>query len=146
MSVADLCKAAGVNHATVYRWKNGAHVPRVASASMLFAVLTKRTGRDYDDTLVRLRQCVRLSLVHKYMMNRCYGEHIPESISRRYRDRGITVCEQWRANPGLFIEWAVNAGYQDGLQLDRINNDGNYEPGNCRFVTPQENTANRGSR
>ena len=54
--------------------------------------------------------------------------------------RGITVCEDWKRAKN-FIEWALNNGYKDGLQIDRINNDGNYEPSNCRFVTHGENNA-----
>lgn len=60
-----------------------------------------------------------------------------------YGGRGITVCEEWRTNPASFIEWAMANGWQRGLELDRKNNDGNYEPGNCRFITHKENCRNR---
>ena len=55
-----------------------------------------------------------------------------------YGGRGISVCNEWIGVDGRrrFYDWALAAGYDKGLQIDRINNNGNYEPGNCRFVEP----------
>ena len=60
----------------------------------------------------------------------------------RYGGRGITICSEWDSAQ-IFIEWAVKAGWKPGLQLDRTNNDGNYCPENCRFVTALVNSNNR---
>lgn len=60
-----------------------------------------------------------------------------------YGGRGIKVCDEWNKNADAFCKWALQNGYDDGLQLDRIDNDGNYEPSNCRFVTPKKNSRNR---
>ena len=60
-----------------------------------------------------------------------------------YGGRGIVVCEEWEKSAEKFCKWALENGYEDGLQLDRIDNNGNYEPCNCRFVTPKENSRNR---
>lgn len=74
------------------------------------------------------------------MLNRCTK---PSFIYyNNYGGRGIKVCEDWE-NPKKFYEWALENGYKKGLQLDRINNDGNYCPDNCRFVTRLENAKNR---
>lgn len=62
-----------------------------------------------------------------------------------YGGRGITVCDEWLENPDSFVEWALSHGYEDSLAIDRIDNDGNYEPGNCRWVTAAENNQNRRS-
>lgn len=57
-----------------------------------------------------------------------------------YGGRGITVCDEW-LDFNVFYKWAKENGWKEGLQLDRINNDGNYEPGNCQFITNAENNA-----
>ena len=51
-----------------------------------------------------------------------------------YGGRGISVCESWNNSFLSFYEWAIKNKWEGGLTIDRINNDGNYEPGNCRFV------------
>lgn len=51
-----------------------------------------------------------------------------------YGGRGINVCDEWANNYESFYYWSINCGYKKGLEIDRINNDGNYEPNNCRWV------------
>lgn len=72
---------------------------------------------------------------------RCYREACRSYA--RYGGRGITVCEEWRSSPESFCEWALANGWEKGLQLDRVDNNGNYEPGNCRWVTSKVNNRNR---
>lgn len=60
-----------------------------------------------------------------------------------YGGRGIKVCEEWQNDFSAFKEWAENNGYSDDLQLDRIDNDGNYEPSNCKWSTRSEQGNNR---
>ncbi len=60
-----------------------------------------------------------------------------------YGGRGITVCSEWKNSFMAFEKWAMENGYSDGLELDRINRDGNYEPSNVRFVTRTENSQNK---
>lgn len=74
------------------------------------------------------------------MIHRC--EDAKRTKYRDYGERGIKVCKEWH-NPNIFIDWAENNGYAPGLQLDRINNNGDYCPNNCRWVTPKENSRNR---
>jgi hypothetical protein len=59
-----------------------------------------------------------------------------------WHGRGIKVCDEWQTFIP-FYEWAINNGYQKGLTIDRINNDGNYEPSNCRFATYSEQNKNK---
>lgn len=61
---------------------------------------------------------------------------------RDYGGRGIRVCEEWDSF-AAFRSWALANGWRQGLQIDRRENDGNYEPSNCRFVTSRVNCNNR---
>jgi hypothetical protein len=59
-----------------------------------------------------------------------------------YGGRGIRVCKEWDCSFEAFQSWAFSNGYCSNLQIDRINNNGNYEPNNCRWVTREQNMAN----
>lgn len=64
---------------------------------------------------------------------------------KRYADyggRGIQVCDEWK-DFQKFYEWAMANGYADNLTIDRKDVNGDYEPGNCRFITRAENNKNR---
>ncbi len=61
----------------------------------------------------------------------------------RYGGRGIQVCKEWADSFECFFAWAMKAGYQKGLQIDRADNDGDYCPENCRWVTRSQNQNNR---
>jgi len=77
-----------------------------------------------------------------YGMNRrCYNKNCYSY--RNYGGRGISVCDEWRNNVKIFADWAFKNGYKKELQIDRIDNYGNYEPSNCRFVTNKKNSRNR---
>lgn len=62
-----------------------------------------------------------------------------------YVDRNIKVCKEWNKNFTTFYEWAIKNGYRDDLQIDRMNNNGNYEPSNCQWTTIKVNSNNRRS-
>lgn len=68
---------------------------------------------------------------------RCQKEYCKSF--KDYGGRGIKVCDEWAKDFMPFYNWAVNNGYKKGLQLDRINNNGDYEPSNCQFITQKEN-------
>jgi len=58
---------------------------------------------------------------------------------KTYKDRGITVCSEWENNFLNFYNWSLANGAKPGLELDRINNNLDYTPDNCRWVTHKEN-------
>lgn len=74
------------------------------------------------------------------MKTRCLCENNPRY--HKYGGRGITVCEEWLDFPA-FKTWAESNGYTDELTIDRVDNDGNYCPENCEWVTIQENLRRR---
>jgi hypothetical protein len=84
----------------------------------------------------------RLRSVRLHMIARCYDED--DKSYDDYGARGIRVCEEWLSSPAAFVNWALNSGYELGLEVDREDNDGNYTPSNCRLVTRLENQRNRG--
>lgn len=60
---------------------------------------------------------------------------IPSASSYEYYGgRGIRLCDEWLNSPETFIKWAYSNGYAQGLEIDRIDNDGDYTPDNCRFI------------
>lgn len=75
------------------------------------------------------------------MKSRCNNPN--DKQYKDYGGRGICVCDEWINNSDAFIEWAVQNGYKEGLQIDRKDVNGNYEPSNCRFITQVENARNR---
>jgi hypothetical protein len=60
---------------------------------------------------------------------------------KHYADKGVTVSGEWVKFEG-FRDWALSSGYADDLEIDRVDNDGNYEPANCRWVTRMANVQN----
>lgn len=58
----------------------------------------------------------------------------------RYGGKGVRVCKEWNESFVAFRDWAFANGYAEHLTIDRINARGNYEPGNCRWVTKSENS------
>ena len=61
----------------------------------------------------------------------------------RYGGRGITICKEWLNDFSLFRQWALNNGYAENLTIDRKDNNGNYEPSNCQWLTSLDNIRKR---
>jgi hypothetical protein len=75
------------------------------------------------------------------MKQRCFNPNYP-----RYKDyggKGITMCDAWKDDFEVFMNWSLSNGYTDTLTIDRIDNDGNYEPDNCRWITNEMQQLNR---
>lgn len=77
------------------------------------------------------------------MKSRCYNQN-----DKRYNDyggRGIKICNEWLQSFDNFVQWAVLNGFKKELQIDRIDNNLDYSPKNCRWVSAKENCRNRRS-
>ena len=85
----------------------------------------------------------KLYMVWDSMRSRCFT--VSNKDYESYGGRGITVCNEWN-DFSAFREWALTNGYKEGLSIDRIDNDGNYEPSNCRWATAHEQRINQRPR
>ncbi len=72
------------------------------------------------------------------ILRRCFNKNFKNY--KYYGGRGITVCDRWLKFENFFIDMGIRP---EKLQIDRIDNNGNYEPGNCRWVTAKVNSANK---
>lgn len=76
-----------------------------------------------------------------HIKERCFVKK--DKSYKNYGGRGISMCEEWRNNFMAFYDWSMANGYQDSLTIDRINNDGNYEPSNCRWTNSTIQACNK---
>lgn len=91
----------------------------------------------------------RLYGVWLNIKDRCYNKN--NIHYRSYGGRGIVMCDEWKNDYKSFRDWCYSHGYEEkikesgrnDLTIDRINNDGNYEPSNCRWITNKENCLNK---
>lgn len=82
----------------------------------------------------------KLYMVWCGMKQRCQNQNNPSY--KTYGGRGVEVCAEWQGFTA-FLKWAKEHGYQNGLEIDRIDNDQGYSPENCRWISPKENRQKR---
>ena len=83
----------------------------------------------------------RLYDIWSCMKTRCSNKKHPHF--HRYGGRGIIVCDEWKRSYEAFRDWALSNGYHEDLTIDRIDNNGNYEPSNCHWISQKEQMKNR---
>ena len=99
----------------------------------------KEVSRELNTT--HNKSNTKLYRVWATMRGRCRSQSY--SGFRHYGGRGISVCTEWEDNFQSFYDWAISAGYREGLSIDRIDTNGNYEPQNCRWVSKTTQANNK---
>lgn len=100
-------------------------------------------GRPYGNKnhYIHGKRKTRLYRIWTNIKTRCTNVNDPHF--ERYGGRGISVCDEWKNDFKAFYDWSMSNGYADNLTIDRIDNNGNYEPLNCRWVTVKEQNQNK---
>lgn len=101
----------------------------------------KKKDRGYITMKNGVACAERLYVIWHGMKARCYNKN--NESYHRYGGRGIKICNEWLKSYLSFKIWSLNNGYSDNLTIDRKDNDGNYSPQNCRWVTNKFNSLNR---
>ena len=92
-----------------------------------------------DGHLNKCKKCCKVRTVWQNIHSRCYDVNCKDYT--RYGGRGVYVCDDWHKLVN-FEEW-YHRSYKEGCQVDRIDNNGPYSPGNCHMVTSAQNCRNR---
>lgn len=100
----------------------------------------KRQG---ENNKVHNKCNTRLYSIFHGMKDRCYNLNASNYL--QYGGRDIAICDEWLNDFQAFYDWAILNGYKDNLSIDRVDNDGNYEPSNCRWVDVKTQCRNRRS-
>lgn len=128
-----LCKCACGNYTTPT--SNALKIGKTTSCGCLGLENATKAKIKHGDAPFR-KEHPKLYRVWCAMRNRCSNPN--RSNYQYYGGKGVTVCPEWH-DYAAFKAWALTSGYDDGLEIDRIDSGGNYSPDNCQWITGFEN-------
>lgn len=141
-------RAENIGKKTAWLCKCDCGNSKIVSGSSLHSGDVQSCGCLWRDTVpehnkeVNLRHGESHSKIHKTWRNMRYRCNNPNCMSyKNYGGRGITICKEWDSYES-FRDWALANGYSEGLSIDRIDVNGNYEPSNCRWVSTKTQNNN----
>ena len=142
-------RAANNGTKTMWECKCDCGNTKVVSGSNLKNGNVKSCGCYWRDVVPKVNQEKNFrhgdsgTKLHKVWANMRYRCNNPRcKCYDNYGGRGISICAEWSSYEN-FRDWALRNGYAEGLSIDRIDNDGNYEPANCRWVSMKTQINNR---
>jgi hypothetical protein len=125
---------------------------KVVSQSNLTSGSTVSCGcYNKEKAYSNLEKMLKTNTTHGKCNTRLYKilENIKTRVSNKnhkdykyYGAKGIALCKEWN-DFKQFYDWSIKNGYKEDLQIDRIDNEGNYEPNNCRWTTASANNQNK---
>jgi hypothetical protein len=129
-----VAKSIGISKGRGIAWKSQLIYALAACEGLLPEEFTPKMVDEYPYS-------GRIHGIWTNMIRRCYNPSTSGYVN--YGGRGISICKEWITSFFAFEDWAKKNGYRDNLTIDRINNDGNYEPSNCRWATKKQQQNNR---
>lgn len=131
------CECGTVKSVQLAHLKNGTSL----SCGCYAKEKTAERTRTHGEASKKAGKATRLYRIWYHLAGRC--ENPNDDAYSNYGGRGITIYPEWRKSYTVFREWSLQNGYKDNLSIDRIDNNGNYEPGNCRWTTAKEQCNNK---